>query len=238
MLFRSSSRSTPSTKPAGRSPPALGEIGAILRDPSPYQRISELPSLGDAVRRAHDEVVRVGRSDLLDAMGAVMAEIRDYAASAGGDLPAGFVDGVERELAAKKDQALAADTRSQLDAFATQLDVWRNGKLAAVDRAIEAAREAAAREAAMRTRCEDDVVVKRPAPGTASHSAASGAADASCAPLAPSTEPRRPRTKTIERRDLCRATRLTSEADIDAYVEAIRKKLADALADNDSISVR
>lgn len=79
---------------------------------------------------------------------------------------------------------------------------------------------------------------ERPAPGTASHSAASGAADASCAPLAPSTEPRRPRTKTIERRDLCRATRLTSEADIDAYVEAIRKKLADALADNDSISVR
>ena len=217
---------------------ALGEIGAILRDPSPYRRISELPSLSDTVRRAHDEVVRVGRSDLLDAMEAVMAEIRDYAASAGDDLPAGFMDGIERELAAKKDQALAADTRSQLDAFATQLDVWRNGKLAAVDRAIEAAREAAVREAAVRTRCEDDVVVKRPASGTASHSAASGAADAPCAPLAPSTEPRRPRTKTIERRDLCRATRLTSEADIDAYVEAIRKKLADALADNDSISVR
>lgn len=217
---------------------ALGEIGAMLRDPSPYRRISELPSLGDTVRRAHDEVVRVGRSDLLDAMEAVMAEIRDYAASVGADLPAGFMDGIERELASKKSQALAADTRSQLDAFATQLDVWRNGKLAAVDRAIEAAREAAAREAAMRTRCEDDVVVKRPVAGTASRPAAPGGAEAPSAPPVPSAEPRRPRTKTIERRDLCRATRLTSEADIDAYVEAIRKKLADALADNDSISVR
>ena len=229
---------------------ALEEIGAILRDPAPYRRISELPALGEAVRRAHDEVVRVGRSDLLDTMEAVMGEIRDYATDAGADLPAGFMDGIERELSSKKGQAHAAGTRAQLDAYATQLEVWRNSKLAAIDRAIEEARAAAEREAAMRTRKQDDVTIKKPVPGTTSASgtpSAPGAASVggdlgrlSQLEATPQQAPasRRPRAKTIERRDLCRATRLTSEEDIDAYVEAIRKKLVDALADNDSVSVR
>lgn len=217
---------------------ALEEMAAILGNSAPYSRMSELPALGDTVRRAHDEVVRVGRSDLLDAMEATMAEICDYAANA--DLPAGLMDAIERELASKKSQALAADTRSQLDAFATQLDVWRNSKLASIDRAIEEAREAAAREEAMRVRKQDDMTVKKPVPGTpSSGSSAGGDFSRPSQPQdASHPEPRRSRTKTIERRDLCRATRLTSEADIDAYVEAIRKKLAEALADNDSISVR
>ena len=219
---------------------ALAKIGEILNASAPYQRISELPALGDAVRRAHDEVVRVGRSDLLDSMEATMAEIRDYAE--GAELAAGFMDTIERELAQKKSQALAADSRSRLDAFATQLEVWRNSKLASIDRAIEKAREAAACEDAMRTRKEDDITIKKPIPGATSAPGASSVGGDLGRPsqpeVTPQPSPRRPRTKTIERRDLCQAKRLTSEADIDAYVEAIRKKLADALADNDSISVR
>ena len=50
--------------------------------------------------------------------------------------------------------------------------------------------------------------------------------------------PRKPRIKTIERRDLCRAQRLTSPEDIDAYVAAIRKKLETALADSDTVSIK
>ena len=46
-----------------------------------------------------------------------------------------------------------------------------------------------------------------------------------------------PKSKTIERIDLCRATRITSEADIDAYLATIREKLTAALAENDSVSI-
>lgn len=225
---------------------ALAKIGEILSAPAPYGRISELPALGDAVRRAHEEVVRVGRSDLLDSMEATMVEIRGYAE--GADLPAGFMDAIERELAARKGNVLSAGARAQLDAYTTQLDAWRQAKLASIDRAIEEAREAAAREEAMRTRKQDDVTIKKPIPGATSapgEASASGASSVggdlgrpSQPGVTPQPVPRRLRTKTIERRDLCRATRLTSEADIDAYVEAIRKKLSDALTDNDSISVR
>ena len=221
---------------------ALGKIAEILNASAPYQRISELPALGDAVRRAHDEVVRVGRSDLLDSMEATMAEIHDYAE--GAPLPAGFMDSIEQELAQKKSRALAADSRSQLDAFATQLEVWRNSKLASIDRAIEEARDAAAREEAMRIRKQDDVTIKKPIPRASSVSgAASVGSDLgrlSRPDDAPQSAPasHRPRIKTIERRDLCQAKRLTSEEDIDAYVEAIRKKLTAALADSDSVSVR
>lgn len=221
---------------------ALAKIGEILSAPAPYGRISELPALGDAVRRAHDEVVRVGRSDLLDSMEATMAEIHDYAE--GAPLPAGFMDSIEQELAQKKSRALAADSRSQLDAFATQLEVWRNSKLASIDRAIEEARDAAAREEAMRIRKQDDVTIKKPIPRASSVSgAASVGSDLgrlSRPDDAPQSAPasHRPRIKTIERRDLCQAKRLTSEEDIDAYVEAIRKKLTAALADSDSVSVR
>lgn len=221
---------------------ALGKIAEILNASAPYQRISELPALGDAVRRAHDEVVRVGRSDLLDSMEATMAEIHDYAE--GAPLPAGFMDSIEQELAQKKSRALAADSRSQLDAFATQLEVWRNSKLASIDRAIEEARDAAAREEAMRIRKQDAVTIKKPIPRASSVSGvASVGSDLgrlSRPDDAPQSAPasHRSRIKTIERRDLCQAKRLTSEEDIDAYVEAIRKKLTAALADSDSVSVR
>ena len=219
---------------------ALGKIGEILSAPAPYGRISELPALGDAVRRAHDEVVRVGRSDLLDSMEATMAEIRDYAE--GAELAVGFMDAIERELAARKGNVLSAGARAQLDAYTTQLDTWRQTKLASIDRAIEEAREAAAREEAMRTRKQDDVTIKKPIPGATSAPGASSVGGDLGRPSQPEAtlqpSPHRPRIKTIERRDLCQAKRLTSEKDIDAYVEAIRKKLTAALADNDSVSVR
>jgi hypothetical protein len=86
----------------------------------------------------------------------------------------------------------------------------------------------------MRTRREEGVTIRKPAPG---------AVPAPCHPeqgagAEESAAPRRPHAKTIERRDLCRAVRLSSEADIDAYVADIRKKLIAALADHDSVSVR
>ncbi len=221
---------------------ALAKIGEILSAPAPYGRISELPALGDAVRRAHDEVVRVGRSDLLDSMEATMAEIRDYAE--GAELPAGFMDAIERELAARKGNVLSASARAQLDAYTTQLDTWRQTKLASIDHAIEEARESAAREEAMRIHKEEDVTIKKPGPGATSAFGASSAGGDLGHPSQPEAmsqatpAPRRPSIKTLERRDLCQAKRLTSEEDIDAYVDAIRKKLTAALADNDSVSVR
>lgn len=213
---------------------ALEAMAAILRDPAPYGRMSELPALGDAVRRAHEDVLRVGRSDLLDTMEVVLGEIRDYAGDAGVDMPSGFMDDIDRELAARKSQAVAATTRAQLDALAAQLDRWRSEKLNSIDGVIAKAHEAAAREEAMRTRREEGVTIRKPAPG---------AVPAPCHPeqgagAEEAAAPRGPRAKTIERRDLCRATRLSSEADIDAYVADIRKKLIAALADHDSVSVR
>ncbi|WP_165048948.1 MULTISPECIES: BREX system P-loop protein BrxC [unclassified Adlercreutzia] len=52
----------------------------------------------------------------------------------------------------------------------------------------------------------------------------------------PTPRPRKP--KTVSRAELCPVKRLTSEDDVDAYVEAIRAKLMEALRDADSVSVR
>ncbi len=214
---------------------ALAEMGAILRDPKPYGRISELPALGETVRRAHDEVVRVGRSALLDRMDAALEEIRDYAE--GIELPAGLMDRIERELAAKKGQVHGAATRASLDAATTQLENWSKAQLAAIDRAVEEERLRQEREEAMRKRQEEGVTVLKPNPAAPQARSASSESTGA-APTAEAPEPRKPRTKTIERRDLCRAQRLTSTEDIDAYVAAIRKKLEAALADSDTVSIR
>ena len=214
---------------------SLAEMGAILRDPKPYGRISELPALGETVRRAHDEVVRVGRSALIDRMDAALEEIRDYAE--GIELPAGLMGRIEQELAAKKGQVHGAAARASLDALTTQLENWSKAQLAAIDRAVEEERLKQEREESMRKRQEEGVTVLKPNPAASqTHPASSGAGATPTAAEVP--EPRKPRTKTIERRDLCRAQRLTSEADIEEYVNAIRKKLEAALADSDTVSIR
>ncbi len=228
---------------------ALAAIADILGAAKPYGRISELPVLGETVRRAHDEVVRVGRSDLLDRMEATLAEIRDYAD--GAELPAGFMGAIEQELAAKKGQVHSAGTRAMLDAYTTQLETWAKAKLASIDRAVEEARQKAEAEAAMRKRTEEGVTTLKPnysrpvTTGASGFPAAGTPGSAVGEGLCPSrsTEtaapaPRKPRIKTIERRDLCRAQRLTSPEDIDAYVAAIRKKLETALADSDTVSIK
>lgn len=46
-----------------------------------------------------------------------------------------------------------------------------------------------------------------------------------------------PRIKTIERARLCPPKLLSSEQEVDAYVEQVRKKLLDALAGSDSVSI-
>ncbi len=177
----------------------------------------------------------MGRSALLDRMDAALEEIRDYAE--GIELPAGLMDRIERELAAKKGQVHGAATRASLDAATTQLENWSKAQLAAIDRAVEEERLRQEREEAMRKRQEEGVTVLKPNPAAPQARSASSESTGA-APTAEAPEPRKPRTKTIERRDLCRAQRLTSTEDIDAYVAAIRKKLEAALADSDTVSIR
>ncbi len=180
---------------------ALAQIAEILQDPKPYKRIAELPTLGSAVRQAHDEVVCVGRENLLNRMDLILTEIKDYAAPV--ELPAGLMSTIEQELIGRKSNVHSAKTRASLDAQTTQLDNWRKAKLAAINRAAEE---------------NKPKLQEAPTP------------DAQPALKAP-------KSKTIERIDLCRATRITSEADIDAYLATIREKLTAALAENDSVSI-
>lgn len=51
-------------------------------------------------------------------------------------------------------------------------------------------------------------------------------------------KPIAPKVKSIDRKALCPPIRISTNEEIDAYVEAIKQKLVDALADADSVSVR
>ena len=65
------------------------------------------------------------------------------------------------------------------------------------------------------------------------------AVDQACAAVSAdgSGEPAQSKVATLRREEVCPVKRLSTEQDVDAYVEAIRAKLLDALSDNDSVRI-
>ena len=194
---------------------ALAQIGDIVAMNAPYKRIKDLGGCCATLMNAYDELLRAKKSELLDAVGDMYADINAYAGEKGVSLPAAK----EREVD-RRNKVHATSSLTELDALKTALQNDQSYFYNQVD--TELARKRAPKPATTGVTLT----------GTAS-SAASTAAQPSHEPAAPA----KPRVKTLSRSLACPPKRLSSREDVDAYVEALRSKLLDALDGNDAVQI-
>ena len=214
---------------------ALAKLEGVLADEKPYERVRDLPELGQVVRAAHGEAVRVRRNDLLDQMALALEEVRVYAEEGGaGALASNVLSSVNEEFANRKDKALSVATCGELDMLRSQLDTWRERCLADIDKALEAGRLRSERAAAERARQEGFTSTRV--------DAGSQTVEPSTPAVAPAarvnSRPARSAVRHLSQRELCPAKRLSSEEDVEAYVATIRKKLMSALDEAGVVAVR
>ena len=186
---------------------AAGELEEIVLMPKPYRRVPEIAGLCKRLDAAHGEVMKRLRQGLLDRMKKIEAELSAYAESRlAGDAPDGAREAVNAVLAAARDDLEQRQSAVHGARNAHELD--------AVAFRLEGWRD-------KRYRLVDEAVEQarsKPSEGVAAKPAA-----------APKKE------KTLPRSEVCPPHRLTNEAEVDAYVEAIRAKLLTALEEYDAV---
>ena len=99
---------------------ALDRIDSILKNPSPYRMIKELPELCQRVKSSYSGLLRLKQDDVLSDIQAAMAEIHQTAK----DDPESrkIVDTADAELQSRKNDALSSETMTELDAMRSRID--------------------------------------------------------------------------------------------------------------------
>lgn len=193
---------------------ALEQIKQIVTMPAPYERIKELGDYCNTLEAAYDELLKAKRNELLDAVRDMYTDINGYAAKKGVSLPEAKSREEERQSRVHESRSL-----TQLDALKAQLENDQKTFYRQVDDAL--ARKSAPKPATT------DVTLK----GSASTSANA------VQPAVAAPAPAEPRVKTLFRSLACPPKCLSTPDDVDAYVEALRAKLLDALEDNDAVQI-
>lgn len=219
-------------------------IKEILQSSEPYERIRELPELMRRVNGAHDKMVSAKRAEVLDKVEQARAEVANYVQSLdqGKDAALAAASGAERTLSGLRERAHKANAVGDLDAMKTQLESWTDAALRKVDEAVAAAAAKAASERVVTTVTPEGQVVKNvrvvepaggagAAGGTGAGTAAGTGGHAARAAAAP----RLATPRAVKRADVCERGVLSSEADVDAYVERVRTRLLEELAAGDPI---
>lgn len=201
----------------------LARIKAILAENRPYRRIPELSPAMKAINEAYDRLLDERKRALMDRVAAIEADVDAYAQGK---------EGTERALSQAHESVLThrgrvqhASSITDLDALSQRLEELRAHLFEQVDRAHDAweAEQERKRRDAERTRA----VVERPA----------GENPVTVTPV-PATPAPAPKPKDIVKLPasaVCSPERLESEADIDAYVDRIRRKLKARLKGHDGI---
>lgn len=193
---------------------ALEQIKQIVTMPAPYGRIKDLGGYRNTLEAAYDELLKAKRNELLDAVRDMYANINGYAAEKGVSLPEAKSREEERRSRVHESHSL-----TQLDALKAQLENDQKTFYRQVDDAL--ARKSAPKPATT------DVTLT----GSANNPA--GAIQPAIAAPAPA----KPRVKTLARSLACPPKRLSTPDDVDAYVEALRAKLLDALEGADAVQI-
>ena len=193
---------------------ALEQIKQIVTTPAPYGRIKDLGGYRNTLEAAYDELLKAKRNELLDAVRDMYANINGYATEKGVSLPEAKSHEEERQSRVHESRSL-----TQLDALKAQLENDQKTFYRQVDDAL--ARKIAAKPATT------DVTL------TGSASSPAGAIQPAIAAPAPA----KPRVKTLARSLACPPKRLSTPDDVNAYVEALRAKLLNALKDNDAVQI-
>lgn len=195
-------------------PEALATIEEIIGLDEPYRRLRELPSCLDTIEHAHHERLEAERRSRLDDIERTFDEVQKAAEEGGVSLP-----NAGTRHSSFKANAHGAKSLTQLDALTHQLDAYR-------------ARAYRTIEELVRAKEEEERRPKPTAPGTVvvTHGNTGGAP---AQPAAKPAEPvKKPKPKDVRLSTLCRPRTLESQADVDAYVEALRTRLTAELERN------
>lgn len=218
---------------------ALAEIDRILVSERPYGRIAELAELCKRVRVAYDALVKEKRRQMLDDAGQVEHELGEYAAEK--KVPQTDLAVVLDRLGGLRSRAHACTSLTQLDALTQQLADVRAAGYRAVEEAADAA-EAQRERAALASRhatehlgaSEGD---RRPVvvPASVAGMPAASPVVSSRVPTAPVPAPKPKDIRELRVMDVLPGKRLSSEEEIDAYVDDLRGRLKRMLAGHDGI---
>ena len=99
---------------------ALDRIESILKNPRPYRMIRELPELCQRVKGIYSDLLHLKQDDVCGDIQAAMAEIHQTAM----DDPESrkIVDAADAELQDRKEDTLASETMTELDAMRSRID--------------------------------------------------------------------------------------------------------------------
>ena len=198
---------------------AIAKTKEILTLEEPYRRISELTGLRKEFEAAHSALVKTMRNELLDAVRKGREEL-----AAEADRQGEFTEAAKRSVKdagrtcdSLETQIHAAETASKLDSLKSRFETWCDQTYAALYKAVDAARAKKESEVAVKTTTAEGETVTRV------HQVST-----------PAPKPQ-PKVKAVKRTDVCARGMLSSEAEVDAYLAEVRKKLLAELANVDSI---
>ncbi len=199
---------------------ALRQVEAILADERPYDKIKQLAGLCNAVRSAHGKLVGEKGRAMLDSVEQARQAAQGYAQGKPGCEQA--LDALEQVWITLRGQANAAKTCEALDALKSRLEEQRVAAYAKVDEAADAAEARAREDAARKARLEAEKA-RQNAGGQP------GDSHVVVKPVPPACEPRPKPTRDVRIATVSEPKRLTSDAEVDAYVIELTVKLKQKL---------
>ncbi len=205
-------------------------IREVLGMSRPYKRIKELGSACQELSDSYDAMLKARRPEMLDRVREMYEDIKGYAAAQNVSLAEIGTRELQRRGAVNKTTSL-----KDLDAIQAKLGTDQTEFYRAVDAEVD--RRNAAKAPAKHVA---PAVVPHVNPAATAGSAGVGASSkpadaASGQPAAPALP--KQRVKTVQRATLCPPKRLRSEAEVEAYLAAMRDKLLAALDGNDAVQI-
>ena len=199
---------------------ALKEIDAILRMPKPYKSIPKLSQQTKQVQAAYDRLLDAKKRDLLTSLDQVYDEIEKFAE--GEEVLRPVVSAADQERLTLRASVNGATSITELYALERRIGSYRDGGYTKIYDARSAAEEAA--RAAERERRRQQQVGQ----GTT-------AARKIQPTVVSQPVPRPADIKRIPRSEALPPVRLSSDGEVDAFVEKLRAQLKDALRGHDGI---
>ncbi|WP_251198431.1 BREX system P-loop protein BrxC [Anaerotardibacter muris] len=198
---------------------ALDQIANVVAMDSPFRLIPSLREHINNASAAHQGELQTKKNDLLDHIASTQEAIETHASNRKTENSATAVGAVVSKsndtLTKKREQVNAAATIVETEALRNQINAHRDNTIEAIDEAVESANR------------PPKPVIPQEKPGSSTVAT----------PPTPSAPPA-PKTKVLQRADVCPATKLSTPDQVDAYVEAIKEKLLAAIDECGSVRLK
>lgn len=240
----------------------IADMKGILRDPQPYRRVSELPSLTKKLSAMHGEIVRSKQNELLSSIDGAVEELKEFANNQDPYQQAAnlAIAGTEHKIASVKSRVHSAKAAGVIDTLRMQFKDLIEEGYQAVDASVDEARAKAEREIRLKRELTEREASAVPAEARVSPKPASSQPVAArnvasqgmpqggrgvsqsgqvtrviVAEKSAEASPKPLKRKVLRRDEAFDRAVLTNEAEVDAYLASVRKALLEALVENDSV---